>query len=179
MDRAITIKNPRVTYVTTTPANIGTATAVKDDITVDMVINAAEEKAKADAAAKDGAVKHYDNQVERTATPGMTLVLIFEEAAKSINLAMKAIDQKDMSESHNQIVKAENIYIALAGFLDDGFEISKSLRSLYEFLSYRLIEANTKKDKEILREVLGFTVEFRDTWRQAEKNAHIQQNKKN
>jgi len=114
----------------------------------------------------------YQEQVTNTATPGMVTVMLFEETAKNINLAIRAINDQDMQNSHNHIVKAQNIYLALNGFLNERFEISKSLSKLYDYLSRRLVEANIKKDVRILREVLAFTVEFRDTWRQAEKNLH-------
>ena len=114
----------------------------------------------------------YKEQVLNTATPGMVTVMLFEEAAKNINLAIKAINEQNVQNSHNHIVKAQNIYLALNGFLNDKFEISKSLSKLYDYLSRRLVEANMRKDIRILREVLSFTVEFRDTWRQAEKNIH-------
>ena len=121
------------------------------------------------------AMRQYQQQVVNTATPGMVTVMLFEEIIKNINLGMKAIDEQNIQDSHNAIMKAQQIYLALNGYLDERFEISKSLSRLYEFLDSRLMEANMKKDKDILKEVLVFTTEFRDTWRQAEKNARLEQ----
>lgn len=120
------------------------------------------------------AMRQYEEQVINTATPGMVTVMLFEEIIKNVNLGIKAIDEHNIQDSHNAIVKAEQIYLALNGYLDERFEISKSLSTLYEFLASRLVEANVKKDKGILQEVLSFSTEFRDTWRQAEKNARIE-----
>lgn len=120
------------------------------------------------------AMRQYEEQVINTATPGMVTVMLFEEIIKNINLGIKAIDEQNIQDAHNAIVKAEQIYLALNGYLDERFEISKSLSKLYEFLASRLVEANMKKDKEILKEVMAFTTDFRDTWRQAEKNARIE-----
>ena len=117
----------------------------------------------------------YQQQVMDTATPGMVTVMLFEEIIKNINLASKAIDEQNVQDSHDYIIKAENIYLTLANFLDERFEISNNLLRIYEFLASRLIDANMKKDKTILKEVMEFTVEFRDTWRQAERHAHIEQ----
>ena len=121
---------------------------------------------------------HYQEQVINTATPGMITVMLFEEAARSISVAMKAISSNNIQESHNAIVKAENIYMALDGFLNKQFEISKNLSKMYEYISRRLVEANSKKDVGILKEALEFTVDFRNTWKQAEKNANIELNQK-
>jgi flagellar protein FliS len=51
------------------------------------------------------------------------------------------------------------------------YEISQSLALLYDYMYRRLIDANIKKDKDILEEVLGFAKELRDTWAQAMKLA--------
>ena len=123
------------------------------------------------------AYEKYQEQAVNTATPGMLIIMLFEGAVKNISLAMKAIEEKNIEAAHNAILKAENIYTSLIGFLNDDIAISDSLRKIYTYLLERLIEANTKKDAAILKEVLEFTVEFRDTWRQAEKNIHIQRNK--
>ena len=118
-------------------------------------------------------LQHYQEQVTNTATPGMVTVMLFDEAAKNINMAIKAINEQDMQVSHNSIIKAQNIYIALNGFLNSKFEISKSLSKLYDYLARRLAEANIKKSPAILKEVLSFTLDFRETWKQAEKNLHM------
>ena len=120
-------------------------------------------------------MKQYQNQVVDTATPGMITVMLFEEIIKNINIALKAIDEQNVQNSHDAIMKAENIYLTLQNFLDERFEISKNLSSLYGYMSSRLVEANMKKDKEILQEIMDFTVEFRDTWRQAERRARLEQ----
>jgi len=120
-------------------------------------------------------MRQYQDQVVNTATPGMVTVMLFEEVIKNINLASKAINEGNIQDSHDAIMKAENIYLTLENFLDERFEISKSLSKLYEYMASRLVEANVKKDKEILREVAAFSMEFRDTWKQAEKNALIEQ----
>ena len=120
-------------------------------------------------------MRQYQDQVVNTATPGMVTVMLFEEIIKNINIASKAIDEQNIQDSHDAIMKAENIYLTLENFLDERFEISKSLSKLYEYMASRLVEANVKKDKEILREVAAFSLEFRDTWKQAEKNALIEQ----
>ncbi|HPD00946.1 MAG TPA: flagellar protein FliS, partial [Acetivibrio sp.] len=57
---------------------------------------------------------------------------------------------------------------------DMQYEISEELFSLYEYMNRRLLEANIKKDKQILEEVTGYAEELRDTWAQAMKLAKQQ-----
>lgn len=54
------------------------------------------------------------------------------------------------------------------------YEVSKQLGSVYDYMYRRLIEANMKKDKEILEEVLGMAKDLRDTWTKAMKLARRQ-----
>ena len=58
------------------------------------------------------------------------------------------------------------------------YEISNNLYDLYTYFLDRLIEANVKKDTQILDEVVGFVTELRDTWAEAMKDARIKQSGK-
>ena len=123
-------------------------------------------------------MQQYQEQALNTATPGMVTVMLFDEAAKNINLAIRAVNEQNIQVSHDSIIKAQNIYLALNGFLNNKYEISKYLSKLYDYLARRLMEANVKKNTAILKEVLSFTLEFRDTWKQAEKNIHMRSKQK-
>jgi flagellar protein FliS len=105
------------------------------------------------------------------ATPEELTLKLYEGCIKFINIAMIAIDEKDIQKSNTNIIKAQNIISELNITLDMDYEISKNLRPIYEYLHSRLIEANIKKDKNILEEVKEFVVEFRETWKEAMKLA--------
>ena len=115
----------------------------------------------------------YQQQSINTATPGMLIVMLFESAVKNINLAVRAIDDHNVEASHNALIKVQNIYSSLDGYLNPAVPLSADLHNWYEYILRRLMEANIKKDKEILSEVLSYTVEFRDTWKEAEKKIHL------
>ena len=46
---------------------------------------------------------------------------------------------------------------------------------MYEYILRRLVEANIKKDKDILEEVLEHLRTMRDTWKEVMKNANAPQ----
>ena len=48
-----------------------------------------------------------------------------------------------------------------------GGEAAKNLMDLYEYLHYRLVQANIKKDAAMVEEVLGHLRELRKTWDEA------------
>ncbi|KXZ39065.1 flagellar protein FliS [Alkalithermobacter thermoalcaliphilus JW-YL-7 = DSM 7308] len=109
----------------------------------------------------------YQSQSINTATPEELTLKLYEGCIKFINLAIIGIEQKNIELANTNIIKAQNIINELNITLNMNYEISKTLRALYDYLYRRLVEANIKKDKKILLEVKEFVVEFRDTWKQA------------
>lgn len=115
----------------------------------------------------------YREQSINTATPGMLIVMLFDEAIKNINAASRHIGDHNIQDAHNAIIKVQNIYGALKSYLNDNVPLAANLGELYDYIIKRLVEANIKKDRDVLAEILSFTTEFRDTWKEAEKRVHI------
>ncbi len=116
----------------------------------------------------------YKQNSINTATPGELTLMLFNGLVKFIMQGQNGIDEKNTVKSHEGIIRAEDILTELRATLDLNYEIAKYLDSLYEYMHRRLIQANIKKDKEILNEVLGMAKELRDTWAQAVKLAKQQ-----
>lgn len=114
--------------------------------------------------------QYLQNSVMSASREELTL-LLYNGAVKFIRQAMKAIEEKDVQGAHNAIIRTQDIISELRGTLNMDLEISGSLASLYEYLSRRLVEANLKKDNEVLDEVLNLVGELRDTWAAAMKLA--------
>lgn len=110
--------------------------------------------------------QQYQNNSVNTASPGELTLMLYNGCLKFITLAKKAINDKNVSEKNTNIQKAQNIVTELMVTLNTDVKVSQNLLSLYDYLNRRLIEANLKNDVEILNEVEGFVVEFRDTWKQ-------------
>jgi flagellar protein FliS len=106
-----------------------------------------------------------------TASPEELTLMLYNGLVKFIMLAQKAVDDKDIPKSHESIMRAQDIVHEFQATLDKKYEVSQGLMLLYDYMDRRLIEANIKKDGEILQEVLGFARELRDTWTQAVKLA--------
>lgn len=71
-----------------------------------------------------------------------------------------------MENKNTNIQKAQRIIQELMVTMDQNTDISAQVLPLYDYMNRRLIEANTKNDAEILGEVEGLVVEFRNTWKQ-------------
>lgn len=106
-----------------------------------------------------------------TASPEELTLMLYNGLIRFIMQAQKAIEDKDIQKAHESIIRAEDIILEFQATLDMKYELSKGLALLYDYMFNRLVDANVKKDGEILEEVLGFAKDLRDTWAQAMKLA--------
>jgi len=109
---------------------------------------------------------YENNQVLFAKEEELTL-LLYKGAIKFIEQAKLALRKNDLPRVNNRIIKAQNIISELMVTLNMDIEISKSLLLLYDYFKQRLIDANLKKDAEILNEVQGMLAELLGTWTEA------------
>ncbi|MED3689449.1 flagellar export chaperone FliS [Peribacillus butanolivorans] len=109
----------------------------------------------------------YQQNSVNIASPGELTLMLYNGCLKFITLGKKAIAEKNFQEKNTNLIKAQKIIQELMVTLKMDLAISKELMSLYDYLNRRLIEANIKSDLDILEEVQGFVMEFRDTWKEA------------
>lgn len=109
---------------------------------------------------------YENNQVLFAKGEELTL-LLYKGAIKFIEQAKLALEKNDLPRVNNRIIKAQNIISELMVTLNMDIEISKSLLLLYDYLKQRLIDANLKKDADILNEVQGMLAELLGTWAEA------------
>ena len=106
--------------------------------------------------------------------PEDLIMMLYTGLVRFIMQAQKAIDDNNIEKAHENITKAQDIIAELEASLNMEYEISHNLMLLYDFLYRRLVDANLRKERAILDEVLKFAIDFRDTWAQAMKKAKEQ-----
>ena len=92
--------------------------------------------------------------------------MLYEGAIKFMNIAIMGIEEKNIEKAHNNIQRADRIIEEFQITLDRKYEVSKDFDEVYKYIRMRLLEANVKKDKEILEECLEHTRTMRDTWKE-------------
>ena len=112
------------------------------------------------------AYTQYNNSKILTASPAELVLMLYDGAIKFGNIAIVAIEEKDIQKAHNNIVKIQRIVDHLRMTLDMSYPVAKDFDRVYEYLARRLLEANTKKDKEIMAEVCTHLRSVRDTWKE-------------
>lgn len=70
------------------------------------------------------------------------------------------------------IIKVENIIMEFQATLKHEYPVSKDFDQVYSYLMKRLVDANVKKDPEVLEEVLEHLRTMRDTWKEVMRTAN-------
>ncbi len=113
---------------------------------------------------------YKDNKI-LTATPAELTLMLYEGAIKFCNIALMAIEKRDIRKANTNLKKAQKIILELRATLDFTYPVAKQFDMVYDYIYRRLIDANIKKDKDILEEALGYIREMRDTWKDVMKLA--------
>ena len=111
-------------------------------------------------------LQQYNNSKILTASPAELTLMLYEGAIKFCNIAIMGIEQKDMQKAHTNIMKAQRIINHLRVTLDMKYPVAQDFERIYLYLEQRLVEANMKKDKEILEEINTHLRSVRDTWKE-------------
>ena len=112
------------------------------------------------------AYEQYNNNKVMTASPAELTLMLYEGAIKFCNLAEMGIENDDIQKAHTNIVKAQRIIDYLRQTLDMKYAVAQDFENIYSYLSTRLVEANLKKDIEIVKEVNEHLHSVRDTWKE-------------
>lgn len=116
-------------------------------------------------ALPNGYAQYNNNQI-LTASPAELTLMLYNGAIKFCNVAIAAIEKKDMEKAHNNIVKAEKIVEYLRTTLDMKYSVAQDFDNIYAYLDRRLVEANMRKDTAILEEICEHLRSVRDTWKE-------------
>jgi len=92
--------------------------------------------------------------------------MLFDGALERISMAKGLIQRQDFEGKNRLISKAIEIVGGLRGFLDakKGGEMAENLERLYEYLEFRLFQANVKNDIEMLDEVASHLHKVKEGW---------------
>ncbi|MCM1210213.1 MAG: flagellar export chaperone FliS [Blautia sp.] len=114
----------------------------------------------------------YTNNKILTASPAEVTLMLYEGAIKFCNIAIIAIEHGEMEKAHVNIKKTQRIIEEFRNSLDRQYEVAEEFDKIYTYLLQRLLDANVKKDKEILEEVNRHLRSVRDTWKEVMKRCN-------
>ena len=108
----------------------------------------------------------YNNSRVLTASPAELTLMLYDGAIKFCNIAIIGIEQNDIEKVHINIKKVQKIIDEFRSTLDRKYAVAEDFDRVYVYLLKRLLEANVKKDKEILEEVNMHLRSMRDNWKE-------------
>lgn len=107
-----------------------------------------------------------DTSVE-TASPHKLIALLFEGALTAIAQAKRHLEHGDIAARGAAISKAISIIqegLRASISLESGGEVAQNLDALYEYMTYRLLQANLGADPAALAEVDRLMREIKTAW---------------
>ena len=119
------------------------------------------------------AYEQYNNSKIMTASKPELTLMLYEGAIKFCNIAIMGIEKKDIQKAHTNIIKVQRIISEFRATLDHQYPVAEDFDRVYEYLERRLVEANVKKDVEILEEINTHLRSMRDTWKEVMKTANV------
>lgn len=113
----------------------------------------------------------YKNNSVNYASKEQLLLMLVDGAVKFSKVARQAILESDAKKAHENLIKTQDIFIELMATLDTNAAgpWGQKLMAIYEFINYKLVQANLKKDLGVLDEAIPLIEEVRDTWHEAYK----------
>lgn len=106
----------------------------------------------------------FMQQSVSTMTPVQLLVALYDKSEQELKKSIYYIENKDYENAHKSLSKVQQIVSLLDGSLKMKYEISDNLTALYTYFRERLIQANVKKDVEIVKELIPFFSELKETF---------------
>lgn len=119
------------------------------------------------------AANFYKQNSINTASPARLTLMLYDGAVKFCNIALEGIDEKDIAKANNNIIKAEKIIVELRATLDMKYPVANEFDRVYDYIYRRLVEANLRKEKEVLEDALKQIKTMRDTWKEVMKANNV------
>ena len=101
-----------------------------------------------------------------TASPEELQLMLYDGAIRFGEQARVAIENREIENSYNLVVRAENIILEMTRSMKDEIapETCANMRRLYIYCYEQLIEANVKKTTQPLDNALKVLRHLRETW---------------
>ena len=113
----------------------------------------------------------YRSQAIQTAPGPQLLVMLYDRLAADVDIAGFSLEAQDYAATNERLQHAQRIVRMLKHSLEpDGFAGGRDLLALYEFLLSHLVEANLRKDPELVRECGRIIAPLREAWQRAVNN---------
>ena len=106
----------------------------------------------------------------KTASQGKIIIMLYDEALRQLDTAIRLLkdDTREYDKVNSAILRAQDMVTELMVSLDfeKGGDIAHGLYGLYMFFNQHMMQANMKKDADMLSTVRTQLNELRGAWDQ-------------
>ena len=106
-----------------------------------------------------------------TASQGKLIVMLFNGAIQRAEEAKRQMQKRNTASAHNNLIRAQDIIAELRGALNmQAGEIARNLDRIYEYFQHSLIQANVRKDCDLIDHCIEMMSAMRTTWEETFQN---------
>lgn len=108
----------------------------------------------------------YQKTSVQTADQATLIIMLYDGAIRFLKKGRGKIYTGDMEGAHNYLVRSRQIVSELLATLrpEKAGEIGANLKRIYVYTHNRLVEANLRKDPEIVEEIVQILSTLREGW---------------
>lgn len=113
-------------------------------------------------------LKAYKSVKRQTTSPQQAVVMAYDGIIKFLSHAREKMKEKDYATTNEYIFKARRLLSELTLALnDEAGELADKFRAVYNYCYNRTIEANLRKEPEMIDEVIRLISPLADAWHEA------------
>jgi flagellar protein FliS len=114
--------------------------------------------------------QQYQESNLETASQGKLLLMLYDGAIRFLLTAQLALEQQRWQDAHIANMKAQDIVTELMLCLNmETGDIANNLFRLYEYMNWRLVQSNVRRDITGVKEILSLLRDLREAWAEAVK----------
>lgn len=122
------------------------------------------------------ATEVYQNTAIETADQKTLILLCYDEAIRSLELAKEFYLRKDYEKKAREIIRAQGLIGELLTSLnmEDGGQIAKNLSAIYTFILNQITVADLKQDFKSFDKIMWMLKELRSAWASIEQKPSME-----
>jgi flagellar protein FliS len=112
--------------------------------------------------------KYLETAIQ-SASPVQLLIMLCDGGIRFCKQFIEALKTEKYEDANRYVIKVQDIIKEFVITLDKNAPIAHDLLVMYDYIEFRLIEANMHKSIQSAEEALGYLVELKQTWLEANK----------
>jgi len=108
----------------------------------------------------------YQSTNVQTADQKTLILMLYDGLTRFLQKSIVKMEAKEVEAAHNYLVRSREIVAELLATLrpEKAGDVGENLKRLYVYTFNRIVEANLRKDPEMVKEVIKIVATLREGW---------------